>query len=126
MVISALVLHMINNSVLHVKTEKYNVLAAVGMYERYMLVLSRNIAKVICPYNFTVFKIENQMATYVPDGYIVVYAIDDSESLQEAERILSYLKSEEILHRNAVIMVANKTDLVRSRVISTNGKLIIL
>ena len=62
------------------------------------------------------------MATYVPDGYIVVYAIDDSESLQEAERILSYLKSEEILHRNAVIMVANKTDLVRSRVISTNGK----
>ena len=36
------------------------------------------------------------MATYVPDGYIVVYAIDDSESLQEAERILSYLKSEEI------------------------------
>ena len=64
------------------------------------------------------------MATYVPDGYIVVYAIDDSESLQEAERILSYLKSEEILHRNAVIMVANKTDLVRSRVISTNGKLI--
>ena len=66
------------------------------------------------------------MATYVPDGYIVVYAIDDSESLQEAERILSYLKSEEILHRNAVIMVANKTDLVRSRVISTNGKLIII
>ena len=62
------------------------------------------------------------MATYVPDGYIVVYAIDDSESLQEAERILSYLKSEEILHRNAVIMVANKTDLVRSRVISTNGE----
>ena len=56
MVISALVLHMIiNNSVLHVKTEKYNVLAAVGMYERYMLVLLRNIAKVICPYNFTVF-----------------------------------------------------------------------
>ena len=62
------------------------------------------------------------MATYVPDGYIVVYAIDDSESLQEAERILAYLKSEEILHRNAVILVANKTDLVRSRVISTNGK----
>ena len=37
-VISALVLYMINNSVLHVKTDKYNVLAAVGMYERYMLV----------------------------------------------------------------------------------------
>ena len=54
-VISALVLHKINNSVLHVKTEKYNVLAAVGMYERYMLVLLRNIAKVICPYYFTVF-----------------------------------------------------------------------
>ena len=67
-------------------------------------------------------QIENQMATYIPDGYIIVYAVDDTESLQEAERILAYLKSEEILHRNAVILVANKTDLVRSRVISTNGE----
>ena len=71
---------------------------------------------------YPLLQIENQMATYVPDGYIVVYAVDDTESLQEAERILAYLKSEEILHRNAVILVANKTDLVRSRVISTNGK----
>ena len=39
-----------------------------------------------------------------------------------AERILSYLKSEEIIENNAVILVANKIDLVRSRVVGTNGK----
>ena len=58
----------------------------------------------------------------MPDGYMVVFAVDDSESLEEAESILNYLKSEEILSKHAVILVANKTDLVRSRVISTNGE----
>ena len=57
----------------------------------------------------------------MPNGYMVVFAVDDTESLQEAERTLSYLKSEDILSKQAVILVANKTDLVRSRVISTNG-----
>ena len=68
------------------------------------------------------FQVENQIATYMPNGYMVVFAVDDTESLQEAERTLSYLKSEDILSKQAVILVANKTDLVRSRVISTNGK----
>ena len=58
----------------------------------------------------------------MPNGYMVVFAVDDSESLVEAERTLIYLKSEDILSKQAVILVANKTDLVRSRVISTNGK----
>ena len=53
---------------------------------------------------------------------MVVFAVDDSDSLVEAERTLIYLKSENILGNQAVILVANKTDLVRSRVISTNGK----
>ena len=52
---------------------------------------------------------------------MVVFAVDDSDSLVEAERTLIYLKSENILGNQAVILVANKTDLVRSRVISTNG-----
>jgi GTPase SAR1 family protein len=68
------------------------------------------------------FQVENQIATYTPDGYIVVFAVDDTESLSEAEQILCYLKSEDILGQQAVILVANKTDLVRSRVVSTNGK----
>ena len=62
------------------------------------------------------------MATYCPNGYIIVFAVDDVESLDEAEQTLSYLKKEEILQHQAVILVANKTDLVRSRVIPTNSK----
>ena len=58
----------------------------------------------------------------MPNGYMVVFAVDDSDSLVEAERTLIYLKSENILGNQAVILVANKTDLVRSRVISTSGK----
>ena len=58
----------------------------------------------------------------MPNGYMVVFAVDDSDSLVEAERTLIYLKSENILGTQAVILVANKTDLVRSRVISTSGK----
>ncbi len=52
---------------------------------------------------------------------MVVFAVDDTDSLVEAEQILSYLKSEDILKTQAVILVANKIDLVRSRVITTNG-----
>lgn len=56
---------------------------------------------------------------------MVVFAVDDSESLDEADSILTYLKSEDILNKHAVILVANKTDLVRSRVISTNGNVLV-
>lgn len=67
--------------------------------------------------------VENQVGTYCPNGYMIVFAVDDEDSLDEAERTLSYLKKEEILQHQAVILVANKTDLVRSRLISTsNGK----
>ena len=62
------------------------------------------------------------MATYMPNGYMIVFAVDDIDSLDEAEATLSYLKKEEILQHQAVILVANKTDLVRSRVISTGSK----
>ena len=67
-------------------------------------------------------QIENQISTYDPDGYIVVFAVDDESTLSAADRILAYLKSEDIVQNHAVILVANKTDLVRSRAVSTNGK----
>ena len=69
---------------------------------------------------------ENQISTYDPDGYIVVFAVDDESTLFAAERILMYLKTEDIIENRAVILVANKTDLVRSRVVSTNSKSSIL
>ena len=53
---------------------------------------------------------------------MIVYAVDEEESLEQAERILNYLKSMGIITQDAVILVANKTDLVRSRVVSTNSK----
>ena len=65
---------------------------------------------------------ENQVGTYCPNGYMIVFAVDDEDSLDEAEKTLSYLKKEEILQHQAVILVANKTDLVRSRLISTSSK----
>ena len=53
---------------------------------------------------------------------MVVYAVDDENSVVVAEQILSYLKSEDIIESQAVILVANKIDLVRSREISSAGK----
>ena len=74
-------------------------------------------------YFFSFFrKVENQVGTYCPNGYMIVFAVDDEDSLDEAEKTLSYLKKEEILQHQAVILVANKTDLVRSRLISTSSK----
>ena len=45
-------------------------------------------------------QIENQVSTYAPNGYMVVYAVDDEESLATAERVLNYLKNMEIVHRD--------------------------
>ena len=67
-------------------------------------------------------KVENQISTYNPQGFIVAYAVDDETSVVVAEQILTYLKSEDIIENQAVILVANKTDLVRSREVSSNGK----
>ena len=71
---------------------------------------------------FFFIKVENQISTYNPEGYMVVYAVDDENSVVVAEQILSYLKSEDIIENQAVILVANKIDLVRSREISSAGK----
>ena len=68
------------------------------------------------------FQVENQISTYSPDGYMIVYAVDEQDSLDQAEIILNYLKNCGIVQEQAVILVANKTDLVRSRVVSGSGK----
>ena len=54
---------------------------------------------------------------------MVVYAVDEEETFEQAERVLSYLTEEGVADdAAAVILVANKTDLVRSRVVSANGE----
>ena len=50
-------------------------------------------------------------------------AVDDSSSQVEAEAILAYLTEEGFCREKAVILVANKTDLVRNRTITREGLL---
>ena len=61
--------------------------------------------------------LEAQLETYCPDAVLVVLAVDESGTLTTAELILSYLKILGITGSRPVILVANKTDLVRSRTV---------
>uniref|UniRef100_A0A1Y1MMN1 Uncharacterized protein n=1 Tax=Photinus pyralis TaxID=7054 RepID=A0A1Y1MMN1_PHOPY len=59
-----------------------------------------------------------------PHAYCVVYSSADRSSLMCAERILQNLWTSDNISTKAVILVANKADLVRSRVVSTEeGKM---
>ena len=64
--------------------------------------------------------LENQLSTYCPDGFLVVFAVDDESSLSRAENILHDIKPE--LDHKPCILVANKTDLVRNRIVRNTGK----
>ena len=57
------------------------------------------------------------MTRYKPDAFIVVMAVDNKSSLDQAERILAYLRMSGALEERTVVLVANKTDLVKSRAI---------
>ncbi len=58
-----------------------------------------------------------------PHGYCVVYSTSDRESFQQAEFYLQKLWRGDSIRTKAVILVGNKTDLVRIRAVSTEGKL---
>jgi len=55
------------------------------------------------------------------DGYLVVYSVTDRSSFRYAQSCLQELRPAKRL--NAVILVANKSDVVRNRVVSTAGTL---
>ena len=63
--------------------------------------------------------LDSQLAVYSPDAFLVVMAVDDRSSLYQAQIILAHLASRNLLNSNPVILVANKTDLVRNRVVKT-------
>lgn len=66
---------------------------------------------------------ENSLSTYEPHACIIVYSVVARNSFQVAEEILNYLWRENVTKDKAVILVGNKADLARSRVISTgDGK----
>lgn len=54
------------------------------------------------------------------DAYVVVYCIDDRSSFDRAVDILYNLRKEEH-NDSAIILVANKCELARSRLVSTEG-----
>jgi len=68
------------------------------------------------------FQVENSLSTYEPHACVVVYSIVDRATFKTVEDILNYLWRENYTQDKSVILVGNKADLARSRVIPTNGK----
>ncbi|XP_075158151.1 uncharacterized protein LOC142231428 [Haematobia irritans] len=54
-------------------------------------------------------------STYNIDLFVVVYSVVDRNSFKQAEKILQYLKENEMLLTRGAILVGNKTDLERHR-----------
>ena len=54
------------------------------------------------------------------DAYVVVYSTNDRMTFHHAVDILYQLRKED-LKENAVVLVANKTDLVRGREVAEQG-----
>jgi Rad/Gem-related GTP binding protein 1 len=65
---------------------------------------------------------ENCISSYEPHAYCVVYSTVDRASLRCAEETLQCLWKSDTVSSKAVILVGNKTDLVRSRTVTTEGK----
>ncbi|VDP67236.1 unnamed protein product [Echinostoma caproni] len=54
------------------------------------------------------------------DAYVVVYAIDDKSTFTTAHSIVNYLLGK-CKRSSAILLVANKSDLVRTRAVSSDG-----
>ena len=56
------------------------------------------------------------------DAYVVVYSVIDHESFDDAVDLLHELRKRELLQQTAVILVANKGDVVRLREVAEEGQ----
>lgn len=72
---------------------------------------------------FKLIKVENTISTYEPHAAVVVYSVTDRSSFRSATDVLRYLWQEGITRDKSVILVGNKCDLARARVISSQGNL---
>lgn len=70
---------------------------------------------------FIIFQPENCLSSYEPHGYCVIYSSADQESFLIAERVIQSLWTSENIAQRAVILVGNKADLARSRVVTSEG-----
>lgn len=65
-------------------------------------------------------QVENSLSTYEPHGIIIIYSVVQRASFRQAEEIVKYLWQNDVTKEKAVILVGNKADLARSRVIPTS------
>jgi hypothetical protein len=65
-------------------------------------------------------QLENMVGTYNPQGFVVVVAVNDEASLELGERMLHFINMLEVSEKT-VILVANKADLVKTRVVKPIG-----
>jgi len=68
------------------------------------------------------FQPENCITTYEPHAYVVIYSVAEKETKLAAEETLQFLWKSASVGTKAVILVGNKTDLVRSRAVTTDGE----
>lgn len=54
------------------------------------------------------------------DAILVVYSVDDEQSFNEAVQNIQFIRKE-VVNKQAIILVANKADLERRRVVSEKG-----
>ena len=70
---------------------------------------------------FVCFQLEGGVPAENIDAYVVVYSVEDSKSFHTALERLAEIREDEG-REVAVILVANKSDLVRTRVIFEEGE----
>ena len=71
-------------------------------------------------------QVENSLSTYEPHAAVVVYSVVDRGTLKAAEDTLNYLWRESYTQEKTVILVGNKVDLARARLITNSGLLNII
>ncbi|XP_067628981.1 uncharacterized protein Rgk2 isoform X2 [Eurosta solidaginis] len=64
--------------------------------------------------------VENCLSTYDPHGCVVVFSVVEKASFRVAEEIIKYLWQENYIKDKAVILVGNKADLARARVVASH------
>ncbi|MPC28961.1 GTP-binding protein GEM [Portunus trituberculatus] len=63
--------------------------------------------------------VENYLTTYEPHAFVVVLSVTERASYLRAEEVLQYLWRLDVMSNKGVILVANKTDIVRARCVSS-------
>ncbi|XP_012161361.1 uncharacterized protein LOC101452925 isoform X1 [Ceratitis capitata] len=69
---------------------------------------------------YTEMNPDDCLSSYEPHGYCVIYSAADRSSFTVAEHVLQVLWTNQNIAQKAVILVANKADLARSRLVTSD------